>query len=155
MYQDQFLTTTTPSASSVGPSSSIATASSKSEVKSSPIEQFLRACGDAEATYEPKVKSKRLTINEELKNYKKSVIEFEKNQIPTAVSSLNFWKKNYVDLPILAQLARVYLSAPGTSIASESAFSVSSYVARKERARLSADNLSFTMFIKDKITTKN
>jgi hypothetical protein len=149
------LTATTPSASTALLSSSIATASSKKEGKSSSIDQFLRACGDAEAIDEPKVKSKRLTINEELKTYKKNVIDFHKNQMPTAASSLNFWKKNYIDLPILAQLARVYLSAPGTSIASESAFSISSYVARKERARLSADYLSFTMFIKDKITTKN
>ncbi|CAF2117099.1 unnamed protein product [Rotaria magnacalcarata] len=147
-FQDQVLPT--PSMSTNFPSSS-----SKNKPKSSTFDQFLIACGQAEVTIEPKINNKKLTINEELKLYKKTMIEFCSNQSLTATSSLEFWKKNFMHLPILSDLARGYLSTPGTSIASESAFSVSSYVNRKERARLSADNLCFTMFLKDKITPKN
>ncbi|CAF5173505.1 unnamed protein product [Rotaria magnacalcarata] len=136
-------------------STNFPSSSSKNKPKSSTFDQFLIACGQAEVTIEPKINNKKLTINEELKLYKKTMIEFCSNQSLTATSSLEFWKKNFMHLPILSDLARGYLSTPGTSIASESAFSVSSYVNRKERARLSADNLCFTMFLKDKITPKN
>ncbi len=69
--------------------------------------------------------------------------------------ALDFWKQHHTNLPILAQLARAYLSAPGTSISSESAFSISAYVARRERARLSFENLSYTMFLKDKLASEH
>ena len=41
---------------------------------------------------------------------------------------------------------------PGTSVKAESAFSISAYYARKQRARLSADNLCFCVFLKDKLS---
>jgi hypothetical protein len=48
-------------------------------------------------------------------------------------------------------MAQRYLPTPGTSVTSESAFSSSVYIARKERTRLSPDNLSYTVFLQDKL----
>lgn len=62
-----------------------------------------------------------------------------------------FWKQYSIDLPLLSDMARCYLSAPATSVQSESAFSISAHYARKERARLSADNLAMAVFLKDKL----
>jgi hypothetical protein len=62
-----------------------------------------------------------------------------------------FWKEYGLDLPILSTMARCYLSAPATSVQSESAFSVSAHYGRKERSRLSADNLAMSVFLKDKL----
>ena len=149
------MSTSTPFSSSLTTSSSTTTASPRNGTNLSTINEFLLACGDSCAIHESRITSKKLTINEELRAYKKSVIEFYNQQMPTASSSLNFWQKNYIHFPILSQFARLHLSTPGTSIASESAFSISSYVARKERARLSSDSLSFAMFMKDKIMSNN
>ncbi|CAF2036400.1 unnamed protein product [Rotaria magnacalcarata] len=153
IFQDQVLPI--PSIATNFTPSSIITSSSRNNPKSSTFDQFLIACGQAEVVIEPKLSNNKLTINEELKLYKKIMIDFCSNQSLTATSSLDFWKKTFIHLPILSELARGYLSTPGTSISSESAFSVSSYVNRKERARLSAENLCFTMFLKDKIIPKN
>ena len=73
-------------------------------------------------------------------------------QKSSPISAMDFWREHGNKLPILLTMARRYLSTPGTSVASESAFSVSAYVARKERARLSAENLSYTVFLKDKLS---
>lgn len=149
---NQSQVSTIPSTSLLSNSSSTAVLTARNE-KSSTIDQFLVACGDQEKNHEPTSKNIKLTIHEELRNYKKSIIEFLNTHTATPDSSLVFWKANYVHFPILSELARGYLSTPGTSICSESAFSMSSYISRKERARLSTDNLAFTMFLKDKIVS--
>ncbi|CAF1526054.1 unnamed protein product [Adineta ricciae] len=56
-------------------------------------------------------------------------------------------------LPLLSSLARRFLATPGTSVPLETAFSVSSFIGRKERCRLTPDNLSATVFLRDKILT--
>ena len=91
-----------------------------------------------------------LTIDEEFHLYKEKVTSFHR-EYRTRAFALDFWKQYHTNLPTLSQLARSYLAASGTSLSSESAFSISAYVARKERSRLSSENLSFTMFMKDKI----
>ncbi len=48
-------------------------------------------------------------------------------------------------------MAQCYLSASATSVPSESAFSVSAHYGRKERSRLSAENLAMSVFLKDKL----
>ena len=118
------------------------------------MEQFLLACGESPIIHNHKAKSRRLTINEELTLYKDYVSNFYR-EYRTGAFALDFWKKHQIDFPILSQFARAYLSIPGTSVSSESAFSISAYVARKERARLSSENLSYTMFMKDKIASED
>ncbi|CAF4381507.1 unnamed protein product, partial [Rotaria sp. Silwood2] len=60
-------------------------------------------------------------------------------------------KMHYVQLPLLSNLAKVHLVACGSSVPSESAFSCSAFVARKERSRLSPENLAYSVFLKDKL----
>jgi hypothetical protein len=62
-----------------------------------------------------------------------------------------FWQLHGHQMPMLKAMAQEYLSTPGISVPSESAFSCSAYVGRKERARLSPENLSYTVFLKDKL----
>ena len=59
---------------------------------------------------------------------------------------------DYVQLPLLSNLAKVHLVACDSSVPSESAFSCSAYVACKERSHLSTENLAYTVFLKDKLT---
>ena len=62
------------------------------------------------------------------------------------IDAIAFWKTHGEQLPLLKEMAQTYLSTPGTSVPSESAFSLSAYVGRKERARLSPENLSYSIF---------
>jgi hypothetical protein len=62
-----------------------------------------------------------------------------------------FWQEHGKGLPKLAALARKYLSICATSVPSESAFSVSNYVLRKNRLSLTSKNVMFSMFLKDKL----
>lgn len=64
---------------------------------------------------------------------------------------MKFWQKNQPDLPLLSKMAFKYLVSSATSVASESAFSTASYLLRKQRSRLSPNNLCYTMFLKDKM----
>jgi len=86
-----------------------------------------------------------------LKFFKTAVQEFNVHNKPSTMSAINFWKIYHVQLPHLFHLAKVHLVACSTSVPSESAFSVSAYTARKERARLSPENLCYSVFLKDKL----
>lgn len=115
------------------------------------------ACGEELPTLldNSKQKSRRILINEELKVFKVAAAEFNLTVEPTAMSAIIFWKRNKDRLPIMTHLAKIHLSACGTSVPSESAFSISAYTARKQRARLSGKNLAYTVFLKDKVLTDN
>ena len=67
--------------------------------------------------------------------------------------SLLFWRTNKNILPLLATLAKKYLAAPASSIASESTFSISANDGRKQRARLLVDNLAMSVYLLDKLDT--
>ena len=54
----------------------------------------------------------------------------------------------------LYKYATYHLVTPATSVASESAFSIASCLFRKQRSRLTPENLSSTMFLKDKIDSE-
>lgn len=69
--------------------------------------------------------------------------------------ALIFWKNFGNQMPILKAMAQQYLGTPATSVPSESAFSRSAYIGRKERARLSPENLSYTMFVQDKLRSSS
>ena len=77
----------------------------------STLDQFLLACGESPITYH-KNTSKKLTINEELILYKERITIFYQ-AYRTRAFALDFWKKHHTEFPILAQLAREYLSTPG------------------------------------------
>ena len=60
---------------------------------------------------------------------------------------LLWWKDEAHRLPILAGLARKYLSACGTSVASERLFSKAGYIVSDLRARLSPDSVNKLVFL--------
>jgi hAT family C-terminal dimerisation region len=62
-----------------------------------------------------------------------------------------FWQQHHTTMPLLAYQAKKYLAIFATSVPSESAFSVSNYVLRKNRLSLTSKNLKYCMFLKDKL----
>lgn len=93
------------------------------------------------------------SIEEELAFYRSSagkeytdIVEHGKQHNP-----FEFWNRFEKKIPLLVHLTRQYLIVPATSVPSESLFSVASYIGRKERSRLSPDNLSMSVFLKDKV----
>ncbi|CAF2885819.1 unnamed protein product [Rotaria sp. Silwood2] len=118
--------------------------------KKSLISFFVSAINGEDIQETKKQQTTMKILNEEFKLYKKLAAQF----VLTAndvYDTLIFWKQNKVLFPNLMTLAQKYLSVPGTSVKAESAFSISSYIGRKQRARLSADNLCFSVFLKDKL----
>ena len=121
-------------------------------VKTTTYDLFIAACGDQESLMETnKEKSKRIRLNEELKYFRTAVQDFNTKNQPSTTTAIEFWKLHHPQLPILAHLAKAHLVASGSSVPSESAFSCSAHVARKERSRLTPENLAYSVFLKDKL----
>ncbi|CAF3515109.1 unnamed protein product [Rotaria socialis] len=70
---------------------------------------------------------------------------------PTATKQLN---EEIVTYRSLAQ-KEYNLIVDATSVASKSAFSTASYLLRKQQSRLTPNNLSYSMFLKDKFDDDN
>jgi hypothetical protein len=81
-------------------------------------------------------------------NYRLLATKYNTNHRPSASSRLDFWKTYAFTLPVLFKMAKQLVCTPATSVPAECAFSISAYLGRKERARLSVKNLSTTMFLK-------
>ena len=96
-------------------------------------------------------RNKKAIIIEELHNYRKYADHFNVNHKPDATSAIKFWKIYGDALPNLRIIAKKMLSTPATSVPSESCFSISSFLGRKERASLTGENLASCIFLKDKI----
>ena len=141
----------------IGASQTQAQYSNQNQRKASTFSEFMLACGEEESTLldSSRQKSKRIMINEEIKYFKLAVQEYNLLFEPSTLSAINFWKLYKDRLPLLTHLAKIHLSASGTSVPSESAFSISSYIARKERSRLSGKNLAYSVFLKDKVLIDN
>jgi len=73
---------------------------------------------------------------------------FGKPLVPRAQDPLLWWKVNEHRLPVLALLARVYMSAPPSSVQSERIFSSAGDVYNEHRTRLAADNAERLIFLK-------
>ena len=61
---------------------------------------------------------------------------------------LAFWKANKDRFPALTQAARVFLSAPCTSVDSERLFSTAGHILDEKRNRLTPKNAEMLIFIK-------
>ncbi|CAF1207762.1 unnamed protein product [Rotaria sordida] len=127
--------------------------SAQIQVKPSVFDEFMAACGqeDIILTGNMKEKSKRISINEELKYFKQAVQQYNAAVQPSTRSAKNFWKAHKDRLPLLTHLAKIHLSACATSVPSESAFSQSSFIGRKERNRITGEHLAYSVFLKDKL----
>ena len=64
---------------------------------------------------------------------------------------MKFWDRNQFQLEHLYKYTVHHLASPEPSITSESAFNTASYLLRKQRSRLTPENLSSAMFLKDKL----
>lgn len=115
------------------------------------IDAFNESIGDLDYIETQYDEKKKDTIHDDIRSYRKYVAEFCSTHKIDATSSTLFWQTYGQSFPNLAKLARNYLSTPATSVPSESCFSMSSFLARKERSRLTGDNLASSVFLKDKI----
>ena len=64
-------------------------------------------------------------------------------------SCYSWWASNHCRFPSLAKIARQYLSAPATSVASERLFSGAGDVYDEKRSRLTPENAEMLLFIKN------
>lgn len=62
---------------------------------------------------------------------------------------LSFWKKNEINFPKLAKIAKVLLAIPMSSAKAESAFSIAGSLIRKRRASLTPFRTEKLLFIHD------
>lgn len=116
-----------------------------------PIQTFLTTIGKRQSSATKAISI--MSIQDELTVYRSlanreftDIIEGAKMPDPN-----KFWEVNGQRLKQLNKLARKFLISPATSVPSESAFSCASYIARKQRSRLSPQNLALTMFLRDKL----
>ena len=98
--------------------------------------------------HDPNVsKDERLSLVDELRRYR-LLASKATNSADDQTTALQFWSMHGGGLPLLSSLARRFLATPGRSVPSETVFSVSSFIGRKERCRLTPENLSATMFLR-------
>jgi hypothetical protein len=123
----------------------------KHQSKPSLLEGFLLSVGKRQSRVNKDDSS--LSIVKELSIYRSlamqefnDVVEHSKPHDP-----LLFWNLHGQQLKFLSSLARKHLIVPSTSVPSEATFSVASYLGRKERNRLTPENLCMLVFLKDKI----
>jgi hypothetical protein len=95
--------------------------------------------------------NRKAAIIDDIRNYRAAVTKFNLKHKLNESSATTFWKTYGQNFPELGKLTRRLLCAPATSVPSESAFSVSAYLGRKERARLTEENLASSVFLKDKV----
>lgn len=106
------------------------------------MNNFLNKCGMGSGVIQSGFK-RILTIEQELS--KLSSIPKDNYQFDS------FWQDYGKELPLLTMIARKYLSIPSSSVPSESAFSTTNYMVRKNRQGLSSKSITYSMFLKDKI----
>ncbi|CAK6949708.1 zinc finger BED domain-containing protein 1-like [Scomber scombrus] len=67
--------------------------------------------------------------------------------LPTDSNPLRWWKMSRAKYPHLAQLARRYLSIPGTSVRAERVFSTAGMIVNKKRSALDPGNVDRLVFL--------
>ncbi|KAK7176491.1 hypothetical protein R3I93_000658 [Phoxinus phoxinus] len=67
--------------------------------------------------------------------------------LPTDSNPLSWWKTSQSRYPHLAELARRYLSIPGTSVRAERVFSTAGIIVNKKRSALDSENVDRLVFL--------
>ncbi|CAF3858226.1 unnamed protein product, partial [Rotaria sp. Silwood1] len=122
----------------------------KTSAKSA-MDMFNKSIGELNYEVNPYDENKHSTIIDDIYNYRKCVTRFNLRQKHDELSSTLFWNTYGENFSILGKLAKRMLCSPATSVPSESCFSTSAFLNRKERARLSGENLSSSVFLQDKM----
>ncbi|CAF5128490.1 unnamed protein product, partial [Rotaria sp. Silwood1] len=139
----------TNSTSNTTATTALTNSSSSSKIyvnrKLTAMETFLNSVGDH--IVQNNTSTSRTTIIEELRNYRSLVNKYNTQNLPDTSSFLTFWKTYEFTLPYLFKLAQKFGCTPATSVPAESAFSIASFVYRKERSRVSAKNLEATVLL--------
>ncbi|UJR24314.1 hypothetical protein I4U23_027281 [Adineta vaga] len=117
----------------------------------STMDLFNESIGEILCERRPGDKSIRAAVIDDIHNYRNYVVSFNLKHKPDVTSAAVFWQAHGTNFSILSKLSKIMLSSPATSVPSESCFSISSYLGRKERSRLTGENLSASVFLKDKI----
>ena len=138
----QKTTSTTHSASGNASLSSMTTSSTIPSKNTTMLKKFLTKCG-VNSNVDAVELNRSLTIQQELAR----MVSLSKENQECCL----FWQQHHGSMPLLAVQARKYLAISATSVPSESAFSISSYVLRKNRLSLTSKNLKYSMFLKDKL----
>ncbi len=68
--------------------------------------------------------------------------------LPLKTDILSFWKSNCFNYPILAAMAKDYLTVQASSVSSERAFSSGADLVTADRCRLTGENIEMTQFLK-------
>jgi len=116
----------------------------KNSTTTNRLRNFRQKCGMTdESIIQTTITTKQLTLKQELAQ----LDALDKD----GHTFTSFRRKYSFSLPILSRMACRFGPIPATSVPSESAFSVAGYIARKTRSSLSAKNLKYSMFLKDKL----
>ena len=75
--------------------------------------------------------------------------------VPTTTCPLDWWRENQSLFPLVAHVARRYLSAPPTSVASERLFSAAGLVYTDRRNRLAPKRADMLLFLKHNLPLIN
>ena len=92
--------------------------------------------------------SSNVSITKQINNTKEEVMYFN-TEINKYDNFSHFWEENTKYLPLMTSLVRKVSIIPATSVASESAFSIAGYVARKQRSSLSSSSLKYSMLVRE------
>lgn len=133
----------TPSNHRVLLSSSTTTTSTPTTVKLNPLEKLALVCG---RTIAPSTTRKSMTLDEEISSYvkaAKSANDFE-----------GFWVLHNNHFPRLSSVVRSTNVIPATSVASESLFSVASFLQGKQRSSMSSTTLRYLLVLKNRHVLK-
>ncbi|CAF2422607.1 unnamed protein product [Rotaria sp. Silwood2] len=103
-------------------------------------EKFAKLCGISTTTTTSSTYDRRLSLDEELCYYVQAIAD--------AKQFNTFWIENDSKLPNLANIVRQICAIPATSISSETAFSLSGYLCRKQRTSLGSKSIRHSMILK-------
>nr|XP_054589704.1 E3 SUMO-protein ligase ZBED1-like [Nothobranchius furzeri] len=126
-------------------SSSRTTSTSDAASKSTPgtlLDSLLDSDGDEDSPGQVETSAdENVRVRNEVNSY------FGEKNLAKEESPLKWWKENQDIYPMLARLARSYLSIPGTSTPSERLFSAAGNIASKKRASLSQEHVDMLTFL--------
>ncbi|CAF1498789.1 unnamed protein product [Adineta ricciae] len=146
LHKEQTLSTANTTSSNV-----VSTPTPIRRAKPTSLQRFLATVGKNQS-YTNK-EDTTLSITNELSTYRILALE-EFSEVISEQKEYDpfmFWRLHETKLKFLSNLARKYLIVPCTSVLSESTFSIASYIGRKERNRLTPENLCILVFLKDKM----